>query len=303
MTDSSGMIFDIQKFSIHDGPGIRTTVFLKGCPLDCLWCHNPESKDHAPEIAFDPARCIGCRACALACPEGGHTLDAAGHRYDRSLCRRCGTCAAACHAGALERIGREMTVAAVLEEVLKDRPFYETSGGGMTLSGGEPLLQPGFTRDLLAAAAAHGLHTCVETCGFAAWSDLQAILPLTGLFLYDCKETDPARHLACTGVASDPILDNLRRLDQAGAKLILRCPIIPGLNDRPDHLEGIARLANGLQHLLEINLMPYHPLGASKSARIGVAYPLENKAFAEKERTEAWLAQVQRLVRIPVRCD
>ena len=155
-----------------------------------------------------------------------------------------------------------------MSEVLKDLPFYETSGGGMTLSGGEPLGQPTFTRALLAAAAAHSLHTCVETCGFASWSDLQAIVPLTRIFLYDYKETDPQRHLEYTGAPLQPILDNLLLLDQASAHIILRCPIIPGLNDRDDHLHGIARLANRLRHVTEINLMPYHPLGASKSVRI-----------------------------------
>ena len=298
------MIFDIQKFSIHDGPGIRTTVFLKGCPLNCLWCHNPESKKHVPEIAFHADRCIHCGACVAACPEGCHTLDGNGtHRFDRTHCRRCGACAQACVIQALELIGREMTVSAVLAEVLPDLPFYETSGGGITLSGGEPLAQPAFTQALLTAAVEHNLHTCVETCGFAPWHALQAILPLTRLFLFDYKETDLERHRAYTGVPQEQILDNLRRLDAAGASVVLRCPIIPGLNDRADHLQGIARIANELHQLQEINLIPYHAFGASKSASIDVSYDVPPNTDADHEKLNTWREQLQPLVTVPVCCD
>ena len=238
-----GSVFDIQKFSIHDGPGIRTTVFLKGCPLNCRWCHNPESKDSAAEISYHAERCLLCGRCAAVCPQGGHTFHEKEHRFDRARCTHCGACAQACYAQAIEVIGRQMTVDQVLDEVMKDLPFYQTSGGGMTVSGGEPMAQFAFTKALLTDAKARGLHTCMETSGFAPLRHFEAIRPLVDLFLYDLKETDPVLHKQWTGVELKPILDNLRALDRLGSQLILRCPAIPGLNDRDDHFAGIAGLA------------------------------------------------------------
>jgi pyruvate formate lyase activating enzyme len=263
-------VFDIQRFCVHDGPGIRTTVFLKGCPLRCLWCHNPESLDPAPALSFTESRCIGCGACLTACPVGAHILNRGKHQIDRTRCQSCGACAAACPTGALEIVGRSMTVGEVLAVVLEDRPFYERSGGGLTVSGGEPLAQTDATEALLASAKAEGLDCCLDTSGFGPWSSIEQLLPFVDLFLYDIKETDEGRHVTHTGVSNDGILANLRRLSAAGARIRLRLPLIPGLNDRDDHLGRVADIISGLSPLKGVEVLPYHRLGEGKRAHLGL---------------------------------
>jgi pyruvate formate lyase activating enzyme len=287
------MVFDIQKFSIHDGPGIRTTVFLKGCPLKCLWCHNPESQQSEQEISFMPEKCIGCGWCFKNCPQKGHVMENGKHVLHRELCIRCGKCTEKCYAGANTIIGREMTVEEVIAEVLKDKPFYETSNGGMTISGGEPMHQFKFTAALLAEAKKQGLHNCLETCGFTRFENLRKIMPAVDLFLYDLKETDPAKHQRYTGVSLQPILDNLFALDQAGAAICLRCPIVPGFNDFDEHFKAIATIANKMKNVLEINLMPYHPLGESKLNRLGKPSIIDGKTFADEKTVALWVKTVQ----------
>lgn len=267
----NGTIFDIQRFCVHDGPGIRTTVFFKGCPLHCIWCHNPESQKREPEIAYYPQKCIGCGGCTAVCPEGCHALTEA-HCFDRSRCTVCGKCVDACAADALELLGRNETAEAVLQEVLRDRSFYQNSGGGLTLSGGEPLLQSAFLLELLKGAKAEGLHTCIETCGFAPKEVLREAARYTDLFLFDVKETDDERHQRLIGVPFAPILENLRYLSSLGADIILRCPLIPEVNDREEHLTEIARLAAELT-VREINVMAYHRLGDGKYDAIGTENP------------------------------
>ena len=218
----TGIVFDIQKFSIHDGPGIRTNVFLKGCPLSCLWCHNPESARFQPELFYRDDKCVGCGACVGACPADCHAVTAEGHLFDRAACVACGACAEVCPTGALEMCGREMTVDEVMAEVLRDRPFYETSGGGMTVSGGEPFARFPFLLELLKAAKEAGLDTAVETSGFTAPAQIAEAAPYIDTFLYDYKETDPEKHRAFTGVDNAPILENLALLDTLGARVILR---------------------------------------------------------------------------------
>ncbi len=302
-TEPTATVFDIQRFSLHDGPGIRTTVFLKGCPLHCRWCHNPESQDPQPEIGFDAAKCIACGACVAVCPEGCHSLDSNGqHTFNRTRCTRCGACVGACCTGALEKIGRDMTVAEVMDTVRRDKPFYDSSGGGLTLSGGEPLARPAFSSALLAAAAAEGIHTAVETSGFGPPERYRAIAPLARLVLFDCKETDPARHLLFTGAPLDAILANLRLLDHLGTELILRCPLIPGTNLRDDHRDGIARLATELHHLREIHLIPYHPLGIAKQERIGRTPDCTEPAFTDRDVIQTWIEHLAPLTRLTVRC-
>ena len=295
----SGIVFDIQKFSIHDGPGIRTTVFLKGCPLRCLWCHNPESQSARPELLFSPEKCIGCGYCFKACPNQAHKMKDGLHIIDRSLCVSCGKCTEECYCGANSLAGKTMSVEAVMDEVLKDKPFYVNSGGGMTLSGGEPMNQFEFSRELLRSAKQNGLHTCMETCGFASAEHFLTIVPLVDLFLFDLKETDPLLHHKYTGVLPDRILENLHVIDNAGAKCVLRCPIIPGLNDREDHFRNIGRIAETLSNLSEINIMPYHPLGDSKLARLGREFSFQS-IYPDELRVRSWIGAVQQHTSIPV---
>ena len=296
-----GIIFDIQHFCVDDGPGIRTTVFLKGCPLRCVWCHNAEGLSAQPQLYYTAGSCTGCGQCEAACAQKAHRIGADGHTIDRSACTACGACAKVCPNGALRLAGRPMTTEEVLAEVAKDIPFYRNSGGGMTLSGGEPMFQPEFARCLLTLAKQKGLHTCMETCGYAAWEDYASVLPLVDLFLFDYKLTDPQLHRQYTGVSQTRILENLFKLDAQGAKTVLRCPIIPTVNDTPDHFAGIAATANRLRNVQEIHIEPYHPLGSSKSDLLGKTYGLPELGFPENETVESWIAQVQAMTAIPVK--
>lgn len=267
-----GMIFDIQRTSIHNGPGIRTTVFLKGCPLRCLWCHNPEGLLVHRQLAFTPSLCIGCGYCFEHCPNAAHVMAGEKHELLRERCAACFLCVGQCHSNALEIIGREVTVHEVMDEVLKDRIFYEESGGGMTLSGGEPLMQFDFTKALLEAAKAEGIHNCLQTSGFTSDDCLLEIVPLVDLFLFDYKETDSQRHEAYVGVPNDGALENLRRIDREGAQTVLRCPLIPTVNLRDNHLRGIVALQRSLKNCRGIHIIGYHPLGESKRERLGLRH-------------------------------
>ena len=294
------MVFDIKKFAIHDGPGIRTTVFLKGCPLKCVWCHNPESQKMETEISFMPDKCIGCGWCFEACPQHCHRMENNQHIFDRTSCISCGKCAEKCYAQAIEIIGREMTVKEVIDEVMKDKAFYDNSGGGMTISGGEPMMQFEFTKALLEAAKKNGLHTCLDTCGFAPFEKYKQIMPYVDIFLYDLKETDNAKHKEYTGVPLDKIMDNLKKLDSAGAKTILRCPIAPSLNDREEHFVKIAKTAESLKNVICINIQPYHPLGVSKNTRIGKESLHKDINFASDELIGAYLETIQKHTSVKV---
>lgn len=286
----TGRVFDIQRFSIHDGPGIRTTVFLKGCPLRCLWCGNPESLKSEPSLSYLPDRCIACGVCQAVCREKALSADPAGKAVlDRGRCTVCGACGPVCDPKALEVVGRDMSVDDVLAAVLRDRDYYTASGGGMTLSGGDPLFQPQFAEALLRAAQSHRLPCCVETSGHALWGAIRGLLPLVDLWLFDFKETDSRRHEQYTGKPNGLILENLRQLHAAGAKILLRCPIIPQHNDRREHLDGIAALARALPNLQGVELLPYYDLWRGKLKRFSLESPLpESIKPPSRETVDGW---------------
>lgn len=280
-------IFDIQKYSIHDGPGIRTTVFLKGCPLACLWCHNPESHLAAPEIAWHDKRCIGCLSCQKACPLEAIRVTAEGVCVDQKLCNLCGKCAAACPTLALEMIGKVMTLEEVLAEVKKDAVFYQQSGGGVTLSGGEPLSQPEFATEFLKLAKEQGYHTALDTCGFAPQEVFKALLPYTDLFLYDIKFLDGDAHKKYTQAPLAPVLSNLRYIKQNNATIWIRVPVVPTINDSPEHMERIALFIKELG-LKEVYLLPYHKMAAAK-------YSLMHQSYALAHLGEPTAEQMQKI--------
>jgi pyruvate formate lyase activating enzyme len=298
-----GLVTDIKRFAVHDGPGIRTTVFLKGCPLRCQWCHNPETIDPRPQVLYLPHKCIACGRCAAACPEH-HSVEGGRHVYTRAEgCPACFEAAAACPSGALAVAGRTMSVTEVMDEVRRDRPFYDESGGGLTLSGGEPTAQPDFALALLAAARAEGISTCLDTSGAGAWARLERFVPLVGVFLYDFKVADPESHRRLVGPDNRGILENLRRLAAAGARIHLRCPLVPGVNDDDGHLAAIARLAEDVPGIKEVHLLPYHAIGRGKWAAIGRDYPLASLPGADPAAAARWRAVVAAATDVPVRCD
>jgi pyruvate formate lyase activating enzyme len=287
-----GMVFDIQRMSMHDGPGLRTSVFLKGCPLNCSWCHNPESKKPVSELFYQSEKCVHCGACAVICK--CHHENEGRHSFDRNSCTLCFKCTEVCPSGALSVIGKKMTIEEVLTIINKDILFYKASGGGVTLSGGEPLFQPDFTTELAKSVKELGLHTAIETSGFALAETLEKILPYIDLFLYDIKEIDPQLHCTFTNQDNTLILNNLKMISNSNKKVILRCPIIPGLNDRIDHFKGIAMLANCYDAVQRIDLEPYHPLGAKKCEWLGMPYPALDIALPTKEDENSWIAIVSR---------
>lgn len=265
MPERTRLVSDILRFSIRDGPGIRTTVFFKGCPLECRWCHNPESQSAAPELVWRPSRCIRCGACEEVCPTGAVS--------GRGECTLCGACAAACPSGAREILGRALSVRELFEEIRRDLVFFEESKGGVTFSGGEPLLDPEYLRGILEVCRAAGIRTAVDTCGHAPPEAFRTILRATDLFLYDVKLVDPERHRKHTGVSNERILENLKELAASGAAVVVRYPVVPGINDDLENASATGRLLADVGIGI-VELLPYHGLAREKYRMLRRPYGL-----------------------------
>ena len=295
-----GIVSDIQRFSVHDGPGIRTTVFLKGCNLGCHWCHNPETLRPGPELQLFPSKCIGCGTCLEVCPQSAHERLDEKHVFHRELCVACGACARSCYAQAIVLIGQEMSAEEVVAEVLEDAAFYRDSSGGVTISGGEPLLQRDFTREVLSLCRSEGIHTAIESNMAWPWDYIAPILPLADLVMMDIKTMSAPLHEEWAGAPNARILDNAIRLSREPRPLIVRTPVIPGMNDTPEEIGQIAAFISSFPNLEYYELLPYHPLGSDKYRSLGIECRMDGVKPPGREEMHT-LAEVAREQGVQVR--
>ena len=282
----TGMLMDVKRMAVHDGPGLRTTLFLKGCPLSCLWCHNPEGQSMKPQVAFYAEKCVGCDACVRVCPQ-----QVARNMCNREQCTACGACAAACPTGARKQYGREITVDEALKIALEDRAFYGKNGG-VTLSGGEPLMQPEFALEVLHRAKEAGVTTALDTCGHAPWSVYERSLAVCDVYLYDLKHMDSAMHKRLTGQGNELILSNLQKLSQAGARIQVRIPLIPGLNDSAEHIEAAGEFLQSIAPEC-VKVLPYHQMARMKYEGLGMTDTLPESAEDLSARLDRATAQLK----------
>ncbi|MBQ4527973.1 MAG: glycyl-radical enzyme activating protein [Clostridia bacterium] len=278
-------IFEIKRFAVHDGDGIRTTVFFKGCPLKCVWCHNPEGIDFKPQLAYYENKCIGCGECVSVCPSGAHNTVESEHLFNRDLCIACGKCTDVCLGNALTFYGKEMTVDELLTILLEDKEFYENSGGGVTLSGGECLMHPDFCTELLKALKERGINTAVDTCGFVSKEALDKVMPYTDIFLYDIKAFDEDVHIKCTGQSNKVILENIKYLDDCGKKIEIRIPYVPMFND--NQIPEIAEFLSNFKNIKKVRVLPYHNYAGSKYAALNLKNTLPEKLPTNDEIVSA----------------
>lgn len=289
----STVILDIQRSSRHDGPGLRTTVFLKGCALRCAWCHNPESQAFEPQLMFNREKCTLCGKCAAVCPEAVHLVSGALHTADFAACKACGRCSGVCPTGALSVYGMRRAAAEVFRVVQRDKVFYEHTGGGVTISGGEPFLHEKFCQELMMKCREERIHICVETSGQAPAETFCRLAPLTDLFLFDYKTTGKRQSLRWTGADGSLIADNLHFVLKQHKKVILRCPVIPGVNDTGEHFDAIAELVSRNADILRAEILPYHNFGVIKRENAGLACgPVFQ--MPENGQKEAWMDHLKR---------
>lgn len=282
---SKGLIFNIQRFSIHDGPGIRTTVFLKGCSMKCFWCHNPEGRQPRAEIQYFPEKCISCGECVQVCPNRAHILKDDKHIFLRELCQSAGECVKVCYSEALNLTGKEMSIDEIMEEIMRDRIFYDTSGGGVTLSGGEPVLNSEFSKNILKRCKDEALHTTIETCGNYPWKNLETLLPFIDFVMMDIKHLNPEKHEQVTGNSNELILANAKKLALTDKPILFRTPVIPSVNDTIEEIATISQFVKYLMELrmknafqknrsekIQFELLPFHRLAADKYRSLAMEY-------------------------------
>jgi pyruvate formate lyase activating enzyme len=302
---TADVVFNIQRFSLHDGPGIRTTVFLKGCSMSCFWCHNPEGQHPVPELRYFPERCISCGQCVIACPNHAHELHGGSHVFLREKCDLSGKCVETCYSRALQMEGHVMTVGQVMDEILADKSFYESSGGGVTLSGGEPALSRDFAREILEQCKHNGLHTAFETCGEVPWTSIEDLLPFTDLIMMDLKHLDSEKHLLVTGQSNDRILSNARKVTLSGKPVIFRTPVVPSVNDTEEEIGQIATFVHALIELrksasqngtgeISYELLTFHKLAAGKYSSLGLEYKARDIDPPSKEKMADLLNSARR---------
>ena len=276
-------VFEIKRFAVHDGDGIRTTVFFKGCTLKCVWCHNPEGIGFEPELAFFENKCMLCGACVKVCPQNTHKIENGIHIFEREKCISCGKCEETCFNSALTLYGKEMSIEELMPILLEDKDFYDTSGGGVTISGGECLCHAEFCAELLKQLKNNGIHTAVDTCGFVSREAIDRIMPYTDIFLYDLKAYDEEVHIKCTGFSNKNILENLKYIDECGKQIEVRIPFVPGFNS--EQIEKIAKFMRGLKNLTKVRVLPYHNFAGTKYKALGMENILPNN-LPKKEEIE-----------------
>ena len=297
MKEEAVLIFNIQKCSIHDGVGLRTIVFFKGCPLHCPWCANPESQSYRMQIMEFPRKCIGCGACVKACKENAIHPQEDGLRIDRRLCTNCFACTDVCYAEAKETVGEEKTADEIFTEVNKDRFFYEIRGGGVTFSGGEPLTQPELLYETAKKCKQNRLHTTIETCGYGKFADFEKVLDYIDDAFIDIKHMDTALHKELTGVGNEEILSNIKAIAAKGIPIIIRTPVIPGCNDTEENIRQTADFIKDIPNINEYELLPYHNFGESKYSSLGIPYKLKDVEIPEDEEIQSLVRAANQILK------